>query len=308
MTVSSQEPARIAKAAANKSALVGAQGVKPQERVRDDLVALEYEALSLLLLHWAQPPDGSSRWMERRDKLPLFRAAVIGGKGSGGKEACPAELVLDEYAVVLEAAAWLKDACPHRNDPAAIVDWLHEHHSKYRCESLGGALARPLPIPPTLADELAAAPSGRVTLTSGVAPLAREITARRLGVSPSTVKNKLAEEASRRWTATLHQRHLASLFIDLSTRPPNQETDHTRAMVLNALYVTGYWIIQIAYLVQMCHRHPAGRDLSFGTVDTDAVLVSCDTLIQGVTPTRTACFVTNEAERLARRQHRLTDS
>lgn len=275
MSVSSQELVRVAKASDNKSTLVGAQGSRPQEQIRDDLVALEYEALSLLLLHWAQPPDGSSRWKERCDKLPLFRAAVMGGMGSGGKEACPAEFVLDEYEVVLEAVHWLKSNCPYRKDPGAIADWLREHHHDYHCILSQGALQRPFPCSAALAEELATTEAGAVKWISSPDPLARKIVAKRLAISVSTVKNKLNEEDDRRWSATPLQRQLASIFLDLSTQPTTPAITRIRAAILNTLFRSEYWLIQIVYLVQASHQHKLGCDICLGSLDEAEILSWC---------------------------------
>ena len=59
------------------------KGYNPIEEVRMDLVGLELEALSIMLHHWATLEGVVKRKDEWKDKMPVFRKAVIAGRHTG---------------------------------------------------------------------------------------------------------------------------------------------------------------------------------------------------------------------------------
>lgn len=212
------------------------------DRVEPAVLDFELAALAEVARDWARDAAKGRRIDDLCERTVGFRNAVL-GKLKANRELVPREIVSDEYDLVYHAVKWCKANRDEANEAMGVpYDVGH-----------GRPVFRPLPWPKVSIEALL----GIGTPTE----IAREITAARLSVGESTVRNS-RRDRYRVAKPTTAQKLLASVFLDLCRERECSTIRAILAEILDSLLVSGYPRLCLYYLVQEASdtRGPTGTD------------------------------------------------
>jgi hypothetical protein len=248
----------------------GRDELKSKDHFEIDLAPYEFNALSLLLRHWAEKISRGQKDLPQKDnnKVSLFREAVIGGDATHrGRTSNPPEHVSDEYKDLQPVLAKLKTRFKDRKtwpeDFGAIYIEYGRHQSgAYR-------LRRELPGGSDYVRNCLSQLSRRKPEV-----MAREMLARRFGVrDDDTIKSAVTDEYRPKSEATPVRRFLAASFLDLYISGAYRQHGDLPGHILHALTTSGYSVIMVYYLIVTANRVPRNPDQSIA--DPCAIRAAC---------------------------------
>ena len=247
------------------------------KNVREDLIGLELETVSLLLHFWAEPEAVKRRKANWKDKLPKLRSAVIAGMGPGGSErSAPRELVNSEYRMIHKATEWLKSRYKQKLD--SIGQDVCSIRVPYEIEKgkTRFVFERPIPIPP---ENLKSALQALLTKGATPSEAAYKITGSRLRCGGKKVKDAASEKAFKRTDITEGQRLLISVFIDLCSLPEKKLPADVLARMLYTLFYSGCHVLVLVYLLN--NVHSVRQKLFIGDHNYDKIKELCNFVVRG---------------------------
>ena len=246
---------------------------------RDDLLAFEFESLSLLLHFWAEKDFAGLKEEEKERmlaKVPKFRDGVIAGLGKGGHELrIPRELVYADYKTVLHALRFLNGRYCNYDEYAKDKDRLQGVYIRYRLKKVCGKdpVERPIPVP---MEDLDSTFEQLLDPETDKSRIAYNLAARRLSCKPSKI-HRGGPKRGRIKTTDIH-RYLISTFLDLcSIDNPCAEVRYTLATILQALFASGCHCLLLYYLI--LNSHKVTHQLFTGEYAMDELRNLCKTII-----------------------------
>jgi len=246
--------------------------MRSMNRMRDEFIAFELNAVSLLARHWAEKCE-DGRWRkEMAKKIQPFRSAVIAG--ACGRPGIAHELVQCEFDNALRWATRAKQELD-RSDPEASVQELVSQGIPYRLVPARGRCGdRHRPV---LLDDEGLLARLAAQILDDPERVAASVMRRRFGHTRPTVVRVLAIP-SRVERPSQTQRYFAATYLDLavSSRTPDRKL---MALVLDALLALDYSPFLMYHLLQ------AGTvldcDDSLGALDVEAIRSAAKAILEG---------------------------
>lgn len=225
----------------------------PIDEVRQELVGYELEALSLLFHCWAEPANVEKRKNEWGNKMPAFRKAIIAGKETGARKKLEPEIIRAEFACLKTAVEHMQSEREERPGLFSNERELAKLRIPHPINGSQG-MFRPFPVPEDALRQIWAAFINR---RNDFDVVVHRIISMRFGISLRTVKEYLRNPNKERFTLSINQQLLASVFLDICSDSGNDDKwQGLRAEILYALYMSEpeCKLIFLCYLVQTAHR------------------------------------------------------